>query len=59
MRRYRRLQLAFTLSYRPLPRSSVDGESRPTLTVLVRYVDEESVAVVLHPNPMAGVPLFM
>src|SRR5687768_12925593 len=58
VRRLRCIRPTATLCDRPLPGRPVDRERGPALTVLPRDVDQQRVLVVLHANPVPGIPFF-
>ena len=54
-----RVGLAPPLGHREPARGPIYGDGGPALTVLVRKVDQQSAVVVLDPEPVAGIPLFV
>lgn len=58
VRKLRGISLALALRDGPLPGRSVNGESRPTVTVFIRDVNEQCVAIVLHAHSVQRVAFF-
>ncbi len=54
-----RVGLAPVLGHRPLPRRAIEGDGRPSSTVLVTEMDQQRMGVVFDPQTMPRIGLFV